>query len=61
MGRGKDLGISGGINVYPKEVDLPIDKLDGVMKSAVIGLSQTVYGEQVTAVVVRNQDAGGPI
>jgi len=60
VGRGKDLVISGGLNVYPKEVELLIDKLDGVMESAVIGLPHADFGEQVTAVVVRDQDADGP-
>ena len=60
VGRGKDLVISGGLNVYPKEVELLIDKLDGVMESAVIGLPHADFGEQVTAVVVRERDADGP-
>ena len=60
VGRGKDLVISGGLNVYPKEVELLIDKLDGVMESAVIGLPHPDFGEQVTAVVVREPDATGP-
>ena len=59
-GRGKDLVISGGLNVYPKEVELLIDRLDGVMESAVIGLPHPDLGEQVTAVVVREQGATGP-
>ena len=60
VGRGKDLVISGGLNVYPKEVELLIDKLDGVVESAVIGLSHPDFGEQVTAVVVREPEATGP-
>jgi len=60
VGRGKDLVISGGLNVYPKEVELLIDKLDGVMESAVIGLPHPDFGEQVTAVVVREAGATGP-
>ena len=59
-GRGKDLVISGGFNVYPKEVELLIDRLGGVAESAVIGLPHPDFGEQVTAVVVREQDATGP-
>ena len=59
VGRGKDLVISGGFNVYPKEVELLIDKLDGVAESAVIGLPHPDFGEQVTAVVVRESDATG--
>ena len=60
VGRGKDLVISGGFNVYPKEVELLIDKLDGVVESAVIGLPHPDYGEQVTAVVVREPAATEP-
>ncbi|UTW11961.1 malonate--CoA ligase [Marinobacterium rhizophilum] len=52
VGRTKDLVISGGYNVYPKEVELCIDKLDQVLESAVIGLPDPDYGEAVTAVVV---------
>jgi malonyl-CoA/methylmalonyl-CoA synthetase len=52
LGRGKDLVISGGLNVYPKEVELAIDALPGVAESAVIGLPQPDFGEAVTAVVV---------
>ena len=60
VGRGKDLVISGGFNVYPKEVELLIDKLDGVAESAVIGLPHPDFGEQVTAVVVREPGADEP-
>ena len=60
VGRDKDLIISGGLNVYPKEVELVIDRLDGVMESAVIGLPHPDFGEQVTAVVVRGVGAAGP-
>ena len=60
VGRGKDLVISGGFNVYPKEVELLIDKLGGVVESAVIGLPHPDFGEQVTAVVVRDPAAAGP-
>ena len=51
-GRGKDLIISGGLNVYPKEVESYIDALDGVLESAVIGLPHPDFGEAVAAVVV---------
>ena len=60
VGRGKDLVISGGFNVYPKEVELLIDKLGTVVESAVIGLPHPDFGEQVTAVVVREPGADGP-
>ncbi|GAC1322836.1 MAG: hypothetical protein NVSMB28_15700 [Collimonas sp.] len=53
VGRAKDLVISGGYNVYPKEVELAIDALPGVMESAVIGVPDRDFGEVVTAVVVR--------
>ena len=54
-GRGKDLVISGGFNVYPKEVEDEIDALSGVRESAVIGLAHPDFGEGVTAVVVKRK------
>ena len=57
VGRGKDLIITGGFNVYPKEVESEIDAIDGVVESAVIGLPHTDFGEAVTAVVVPAPDA----
>jgi malonyl-CoA/methylmalonyl-CoA synthetase len=51
-GRAKDLIITGGFNVYPKEVEEIIDALPGVKESAVIGLPHSDFGEAVTAVVV---------
>jgi malonyl-CoA/methylmalonyl-CoA synthetase len=57
LGRGKDLIISGGYNVYPKEVESEIDRLPGVVESAVIGLPHPDLGEGVTAVVVRAGEA----
>ncbi|WP_292271442.1 AMP-binding protein, partial [Mesorhizobium sp.] len=53
VGRGKDLIISGGYNVYPKEIETEIDALAGVAESAVIGVAHPDFGEGVTAVVVR--------
>jgi malonyl-CoA/methylmalonyl-CoA synthetase len=53
VGRGKDLVITGGFNVYPKEVEDEIDALPGVLESAVIGLAHADFGEGVTAIVVR--------
>ncbi|MGH6948526.1 MAG: malonate--CoA ligase [Kiloniellales bacterium] len=50
-GRAKDLIISGGFNVYPKEVELCIDQIPGVEESAVIGLPHPDFGEAVSAVV----------
>ncbi|MGP9574322.1 malonate--CoA ligase [Halomonas sp. H2] len=57
VGRDKDLVISGGYNVYPKEVEQVIDELDQVAESAVIGLPHPDFGEGVTAVVVRQPGA----
>lgn len=53
VGRGKDLIITGGFNVYPKEVEAEIDQIEGVRESAVIGLPHKDFGEGVTAIVVR--------
>jgi malonyl-CoA/methylmalonyl-CoA synthetase len=55
VGRSKDLIISGGYNVYPKEVELEIDALPGIVESAVIGLPHRDFGEAVTALVVTEQ------
>ncbi len=52
VGRGKDLVITGGFNVYPKEVETEIDALPGIVESAVIGVPHPDLGEGVTAVVV---------
>jgi malonyl-CoA/methylmalonyl-CoA synthetase len=52
VGRAKDLIISGGYNVYPKEVELLLDALPGVQESAVFGVPHPDFGEAVTAVVV---------
>jgi malonyl-CoA/methylmalonyl-CoA synthetase len=52
MGRSKDLIICGGYNVYPKEVEDCIDRLEGVQESAVIGMPHPDFGEAVMAVVV---------
>jgi malonyl-CoA/methylmalonyl-CoA synthetase len=51
-GRAKDLIISGGYNVYPKEVELVLDELPGVVESAVIGVPHPDFGEGVVAVVI---------
>jgi malonyl-CoA/methylmalonyl-CoA synthetase len=52
VGRSKDLIISGGYNVYPKEIESVIDELAGVVESAVIGVAHPDFGEAVVAVVV---------
>ena len=51
-GRAKDLIISGGYNVYPKEIELLFDEMEGVAESAVIGVPHRDFGEAVVAVVV---------
>ena len=56
IGRGKDLVISGGFNVYPKEVENEIDAIPGVVESAVIGVPHADFGEGVTAVVVNSKE-----
>ncbi len=55
LGRGKDLVISGGFNVYPKEIESEIDAMPGVIESAVIGVPHADFGEGVTAVVVSDK------
>jgi len=57
LGRGKDLVITGGFNVYPKEVELEIDALAGVNESAVIGVPHSDFGEAVVAIVVPEKGA----
>ena len=52
VGRDKDLIISGGLNVYPKEIESMIDELEGVNESAVIGVPHPDFGEAVVAVIV---------
>lgn len=57
VGRSKDLIISGGYNVYPKEIEGVIDELPGVKESAVIGIPHPDFGEAVIAVVVPKANA----
>ncbi len=52
LGREKDLVITGGLNVYPAEVEAALDELPGVAASAVIGVSHPDFGEAVVACVV---------
>jgi malonyl-CoA/methylmalonyl-CoA synthetase len=52
VGRAKDIVITGGLNVYPKEVELFIDDLPGIKESAVIGVPHPDFGEGVVAVIV---------
>ncbi len=57
VGRSKDVIISGGFNVYPKEVEDVLASIDGVLESAVVGVADADLGERVVAVVVRRPDA----
>jgi malonyl-CoA/methylmalonyl-CoA synthetase len=57
VGRSKDLIITGGLNVYPKEIESVIDKIPGVLESAVIGLEDPDFGEAVTAIVVKELES----
>jgi malonyl-CoA/methylmalonyl-CoA synthetase len=57
VGRSKDLIISGGYNVYPKEIESVIDEMNGVVESAVIGVPHPDFGEAVVAVVVAEPNA----
>lgn len=52
VGRAKDMIISGGLNIYPKEIEAVIDELPMVLESAVIGVPDADFGESVMAVVV---------
>ena len=54
VGRAKDLVISGGYNVYPKEVEDALDALEGVAESAVYGAPHPDFGEGVVAEIVRD-------
>ena len=57
VGRAKDLVISGGYNVYPKEIEMLLDELPGVEESAVIGVPHPDFGEAVVAVIVPKKGA----
>ena len=52
VGRNKDLIISGGYNIYPKEIELVLDEQAGVLESAVIGVPHPDFGETVVGVIV---------
>jgi malonyl-CoA/methylmalonyl-CoA synthetase len=56
VGRAKDMIISGGLNVYPREVELQIDALPEIRESAVIGAPHPDFGEGIVAVVVADKD-----
>ncbi len=57
VGRGKDLIISGGYNIYPREIESELDQLPGVDESAVIGVPDADFGEAVVAVIVAKPGA----
>ena len=57
VGRGKDLIITGGFNVYPKEIESLLDELPGVEEAAVVGLPHEDFGEGVTAFLVCKEGA----
>jgi len=57
VGRGKDLIISGGYNIYPKELELLLDEQQGVLESAVIGVPHPDFGEGVVGVLVAAKGA----
>ena len=57
VGRAKDMIITGGLNVYPKEIELVIDDMPGIKESAVIGIPHADFGEAVIAVIVPDGSA----
>ena len=52
VGRAKDMIISGGLNIYPKEIELLLDDMEGVDECAIIGIPHPDFGEAVVAVIV---------
>ena len=52
IGRNKDLIISGGLNIYPKEIELVLDQIDQVKETAIIGVPHKDFGEAVVAIIV---------
>ena len=57
VGRGKDLIITGGLNVYPREIEALLDDVPGVEESAVVGLPHEDFGEGVTAFIIARDGA----
>ncbi len=53
VGREKDLIISGGFNIYPKEIETVLDELPDVNESAIVGVPHADFGEAVVAVIVK--------
>lgn len=60
VGRSKDLVITGGLNVYPREVEQVLDRIPGLAESAVIGVPHPDFGEAVVAIVVATASAKAP-
>jgi malonyl-CoA/methylmalonyl-CoA synthetase len=60
VGRAKDLIISGGFNVYPKEIEDELNSLPGVTESAVIGVPHPDFGEGVVAVLTADRRSSPP-
>ena len=58
VGRNKDMIISGGLNIYPIEIETCINEMSGVVESAVIGVPHEDFGEGVVAIIVCEQAAG---
>ena len=58
VGRARDMIISGGENIYPKEIEQCLDRMEGVSESAVVGIEDADLGEKVIAVVVAEPDSG---
>jgi malonyl-CoA/methylmalonyl-CoA synthetase len=56
VGRNKDLIISGGYNIYPKEIELLLDMQAGILESAVVGVPHPDFGETIVGVLVANSD-----
>ena len=56
FGRSTDMLISGGYNIYPKEIELILDEIEGIQESAVIGCPHDDLGEAVVAILISNQD-----
>ena len=56
VGRGKDLIISGGLNIYPKEIEDVLNDQDGVVESAVVGVPHPDFGEGIVAVLVGEKE-----
>lgn len=57
VGRSKDLIIAGGYNIYPKEIEMVIDAMPGVVECAAIGIPHPDFGESVAVVIVTEPDA----